>query len=204
MQILVRTISVFISVLFHICVTGQVISFYNDSLKINKIYINAHTTPKQLDLLLGAKHSTVKTKSDLLINTHTGKKIKQVTLYYPTLGLSFCTYEDDPAKYSFSIMLSPSSTPHNVFEKKLKKPFSGYLFIASNDLTRKTSIDDFKRMENVSVSFQEVSHGNENEIKGGEIFYQKDRIRLSVDGSTKDVTAIHFYHHYSMIILTQE
>lgn len=182
-------------ILLHLTIRAQVISFRDDSLMINKVWIDASTTPKELDLLLGSKHKTVKTKSRVHVNTQTPIEIRQRSLIYPTLGLCLTTYEDDSSKYSFSIYLALPTKPHDKPEKKLKKPFTGYLFIASNDLSRKTSIDAFNQMKNVSVSFQEVNHGKVTEIKGGEIFYKEDRIRLNVDVKTKEVTAVHFYHH---------
>lgn len=122
-----RTFSTCVFILLHLFAIGQVISFHDDSLKINKVYIDAHTTAKQLDALLGAKHSKVKAKSDLNIKTHTGVKVKQVTLYYPTLGIAFRTYKDDPSKYSLSIKIANTSDASDEFDGKLIQLFTGYL-----------------------------------------------------------------------------
>lgn len=191
-----RTYTTCILVLLHLFSIGQVISFHDDSLKINKINIDAHTTAKQLDKLLGAKHSKVKLKSDLNIKTHTGIKVKQVAYYYSSLGLAFRTYKDDPLKYSFSIKLSDASDGSDEFDGKLDKPFSGYFFLASNVMTGHKTVDDIKQMKNVAVSFQESYPGGKKTIIGGEILYQKDIIRLSVDKKTQEITALHFYHNF--------
>lgn len=191
-----RTYSTCILVLLHLFSIGQVISFHDDSLKINKIYIDAHTTAKQLDGLLGAKHSTVKMKSDLNIKTHTGIKVKQVAYYYPALGLVFRTYKDDPLKYSFSIKLSDPSDGSDEFAGKLDKLFSGYLFMVSNVMTGHKTVDDIKLMKNVAVSFQESYPGGKKTIVGGEILYQKDIIRLGIDKKTQEITSVNFYHNF--------
>ncbi|HZV69702.1 MAG TPA: hypothetical protein VFG10_09165 [Saprospiraceae bacterium] len=182
--------------LHYFFVEGQVISFHDDSLKINRIYIDANTSPKQLDLILGSKHITVKSKSDFQINTHTGQKIKQVTYYYPDRGIAFHTYKNDRSKFSLSAKLSSALDPDDEFDQKLKKPFTGYLFIAGNDLTKNRSIDDIKKMKNVNITFQEVTYGSTKEIRGGQILYQNDVIRVNVDRETKEISAIHIYHNF--------
>ncbi len=193
---IMRVISLSIFILLHVYATGQVISFHDDSLKINKIYIDALTTAKQLDVILGAKHTSVKAKSDLNIKTHTGVKVKQVTLYYPTLGIGFRTYKDDPSKYSLSIKIANTSDASDEFDGKLVQLFTGYLFIVGNDMTGHKSVEDIKLMKNVAVSLQEGYPGGKKTIVGGEILYQKDIIRLSVDKKTQEITAVNFYHNF--------
>ena len=55
---------------------------------------------------------------------------------------------------------------------------------------------DMKQMKNVAVSFQESYPGGKKTIIGGEILYQKDIIRLSVDKKTQEITAVNFYHNF--------
>ncbi|MEP6795790.1 MAG: hypothetical protein ABJB16_15780 [Saprospiraceae bacterium] len=191
-----RTFSTCVFVVLHLFAIGQVISFHDDSLKINKIYIDARITPKQLDLLLGAKHTKLKTKSDVQIKTHTGIKVKQVTYYYPALGLYFRTYKDDASKFALGLKLTNAIDPKDEVIQKLIKPFAGYLFIVGNDMARYKSVNEIKLLPNVSVSFQESYPDGKKTIVGGEILYQKDIIRLSIDKKTQEITAIYFYHNF--------
>lgn len=192
----VRTFSTCVFVLLQIVAMGQVISFHDDSLKINKTYIDARITAKQLDLLLGTKHGTLKTKSDLQIKTHTGIKVKQVTYYYPSLGLYFRTYKDDASKFALGLKLTDAPDPKDEIIQKLIKPFAGYLFIVGNDMSRYKTAEEIKLLPNVSVSFQESYPDGKRTIVGGEILYQKDIIRLSIDKKTQEITAIYFYHNF--------
>lgn len=175
---------------------GQVISFHDDTLKINKTYIDARISSRQLDRIVGSKHKTVKAQSDFQINTHTGKFIKQVTLYYPALGFYFRTYADDPAKFSMGVKLSTGVDAMDNFDKKLQKPFSGYLFIIGYDFKKIKTIEEIKQNPNLTVSFKEVTIGAVKTLVGAEIIHQKDVIRVNTGKDSKEIASLHLYHNF--------
>jgi hypothetical protein len=182
--------------LFCIGAFGQKIEYRHDSLYVNNYFVDAQISKVTLDSLLGAISKTKTSKDDYTISPVTGKKVIRTTYFYYDLGLFFRKYNHDISKLSIGIKLYRDNEPKKDKESELKETFRGQLFIAENLINDKRKIEQLKKMENCTVTASQATLGSYSMLIGGDIFYEKNVIRLSFDSKTSELKEVFIHHNF--------
>ncbi|HWR31937.1 MAG TPA: hypothetical protein VN451_00310, partial [Chitinophagaceae bacterium] len=148
----------FIILFFHfsLSVIGQRIDFRNDSLFISNFFVNGYTNKSTLDSLLGDKGK----EKELAGKHKQGAKeavINWKKITYKDLGLIFTKNDYDPKSLGIGVKLHKNSNPGVDWNNMPTKTFKGELYIDNNFMNDKRTIDQLKKMENCTVSYQESS-----------------------------------------------
>jgi len=174
----------------------QELSYQNDSMFIEKFYVNELTTKATFDSLFQSTGKIKKRKSKFRIDNITNKKAKEVTWYYSDLGISIKKYSDRLDQISFGIKLGKDSKRREDDLKKLKRNFSGKLYIGDDLLNDKRNFSDLETLKSSIFSISKLTFGSYESILGGDLFYKQNTIRLSFDSQKNKLKSIFIHHNF--------
>ena len=154
--------------LFAMC---QRVDLRNDSLFINYHYVNGKTSKSTLDSLLNAKGKTRFIRDRFPKDDKMLSNLTEIT--YDKEGLIFSKYEHDSLYISISLKLHKNSDPGVDHNNMPTKPFKGELYIDSNYMNDKRTIEQLQDLNNISIKFQTSTFLGRNSIIMAYLFYQK-------------------------------
>lgn len=181
--VLIIMLSIIVNISF-----GQKIELRNDSLYINKSYVNGSTSKLTLDSLLKTKGIEQKKKGKFKPGT---REIMKLTSYtYKKEGLIFSKNDYDTSKITLAIKLYQNSNSVVDQNNMPTKTFKGELFIDNNYMNDKRKIEQLQKLINCSVDYKEISFESRSRIVLCKIVYQKRQIDVLFDFETNEATCI--------------
>jgi len=188
----------FINILF--CqqnrVFGQVLSYQNDSMFINNVYVNETTPKSTFDSLFNSLGKIKVRKSEHRIDSTSNKKAKETTWYYRDKGIFIRKYSDNDNQISFGIKFVRDSDRKKDSLKKLKKEFVGKLYIGKDLITPGANHDELNRLKSSSLSIAKLNFGDYESILGGDLLYKQNIIRISFDSEKETLKSIFIHHNF--------
>lgn len=174
-----RLIFTFLLIQVSLFAVGQRIDFRNDSLFVNNYHVKWQTGKATLDSLLKTKGTERKRKGKH--KPGTTERMKLVSYTYKKSGLVFNKNDYDTINLYVSIKLRKNSNADVDHNNLPVKPFKGELYIESNFMNDKQSIDDLQNLQNCSVSFTKATMLSHTGIVYCKITCQNRPIRVLFD-----------------------
>jgi hypothetical protein len=161
----------------------------NDSLFINNFFVNGYTNKSTLDSILVDKGKEKELAGKHKLGTKEAV-INWTEVIYKKLGLIFTKNDYNPISLGIAVKLHKNLNPAVDWNNMPTKTFKGELFIDNNYMNDKRTIDQLKKMENCTVSYQVSSFAGHTGIISCNIICLDKDIRALFDFQTNELTCI--------------
>ena len=176
---------------FSFLAVSQKIDFRNDSLFVNGYFIDGRTSKSTLDSLLNEKGRLKRIVGKYKPGTLELSKWSKII--YNKSGLIFTKKDYDSLNLSLSIKLYKNSNAEIDYTNMPTKTFKGTLFIDSNYMNDKKTVDQLQKLKNCSFSCKESTISGQSRTIFCNILYRQREIRGIFDFKTNTMTCIFIY-----------